>query len=115
MANKSHTENTESTEIEPSQMAFYMGSPEGEKLYKIIFKIEQNRRGHHRWRIKVTRKSRKAQKLSHHRWQGYGDRLEARNSCVPPVASGKAERYKNLIQNYSKVLQDRGFFLKKAA
>ncbi len=41
MADKSHTDTTESTE-----------------------------RGHHRWRIKVTRKSRKAQKLGHHRWQG---------------------------------------------
>jgi len=45
----------------------------------------------------------------------YVGRLKARNSCVPPVASGKAERYKNLIQNYSEVLQDIGFFLKKAA
>jgi hypothetical protein len=32
MANKSHTEIADSTEIWPSQMAFYMGSPEGEKL-----------------------------------------------------------------------------------
>ena len=42
-------------------MAFYIGSPEGEKLYKIWFKIIQNIWGHHRWQIKVTQIARIAQ------------------------------------------------------
>jgi len=76
---------------EPSQMAIYRGRY-AQNFKKIEFKIIQTIMD--------------------------GDmrnRLKARNSCVPPVASGKAERYKNLIQNYSKVLQDIGGFLKKAA
>ena len=43
MANKSHTEITESTEIEPSQMAFYMGSPEGEKFLRLSGSKRQSR------------------------------------------------------------------------